>query len=82
MPSFSARRLLLAILPKDLLALFGYGYLQATRLDAQNEAPDLWTAQSHRTLAHADLAHVQDVVAEHGQTSAVLIASVPLTGEA
>ena len=31
----------------------------------------------NRTPAHADLAHVQDVVAEHGQTFSVLIASVP-----
>ena len=60
---------LLAILAKDLRALvaanffysdgdalFGYGYLQATRLDRQNKAQDLWASQSHRTLAHADLA--------------------------
>jgi predicted glutamine amidotransferase len=63
-------------------ALFVHGHLRANRLDGPLQAPGLWTLQRHRTPPQAAPAHVSGVLAEHGQTSAVLVASVPLTDEA
>jgi predicted glutamine amidotransferase len=94
-PSLAARMSLLAMFAADLRmlgaanflyadgdVLFAHGHLRAKRLDGPLESPGLWTLRRRRTPADADPAHLAGVVAEHGQTSAVLIASVPLTGEA
>ena len=94
-PSLAARMSLLAIFAKDLRTLgaanflyadgdtlFAHGHLRATRLDGPLEAPGLWTLRRRCTPADADPIHVAGMVAEHGHTSAVLVASVPLTGEA
>lgn len=63
-------------------ALFAHGHLRANRLNGPLEAPGLWTLRRHHTPAHAAPAHIAGVTAEHGETSAVLVASVPLTDEA
>lgn len=63
-------------------ALFAHGHIRAGRLNGPLQAPGLWTLRRHRSPALPDPLHVAGVVAEHGESSAVLIASVPLTREA
>ena len=62
--------------------LFAHGHQRAARLNGPLEAPGLWTLRRHRTPAQTSPVHIAGVVAEHGESSAVLIASVPLTHEA
>lgn len=94
-PALSKRMALLSAFAADLRALgaanflyadgdalFVHGHLRASQLDGPLEAPGLWTLRRHHTPARFDSVHEAGMVAEHGQTSAVLIASVPLTGEA
>lgn len=63
-------------------ALFAHSHKRAAQLNGPLQAPGLWTLRRHRTPPHPDPVHMAGVIAEHGETSAVLIASVPLTGEA
>lgn len=95
LPTLAARMALLSVFAADLRALgaanflyadgdalFAHGHLRANQLDGPLEAPGLWTLRRHHTPAHAEPVHTAGVVAEHGQTSAVLVASVPLSREA
>lgn len=94
LPTLAARMALLNDFAKDLRALgaanflyadgdalFAHGHRRANRLGGPLEVPVLWMLQRRRTPRHADPVHVAGVVAEHGETSAVLVASVPLTHE-
>lgn len=62
--------------------LFAHADRRASRLDGPLEAPGLWTLRRHRTPSCPEPVQVAGVAAEHGEASAVLIASVPLTAEA
>lgn len=95
LPTLAARMALLSVFAADLRALgaanflyadadslFVHSHLRANRLDGPLEAPGLWTLRRHHTPDRAEPVHTAGVAAEHGQTSAVLVASVPLTAEA
>lgn len=94
LPTLAARMAILDEFAADLRALgaanflysdgdvlFAHGHKRANRLNGPLEVPGLWMLQRRRTPRHADPVHVAGVVAEHGETSAVLVASVPLTHE-
>lgn len=94
-PSLDARLSVLASFAADLRALgaanflyadgnalFAHAHKRANRLGGPLEVPGLWMLERHHTPPHPDPVHVAGVATDHGQTSAVLIASVPLTHEA
>ena len=55
---------------------------RSTAADVAHEVPGLWMRERLRSPTLPDPIRVAGMTAEHGQTSAVLIASVPLTREA
>ena len=63
-------------------ALFAHADKRSNQLGGPLEVPGLWMLERHRSPTHPDPVHVAGMTAEHGETSAVLIASVPLTDEA
>lgn len=94
LPSLKARMMLLTSFAADLRllgaanflyadgdALFAHEHRRLTRLGAPVEPPGLWVLRRHHTPAEPAPAHEAGVAVEQSDSTALFIASVPLTGE-